>query len=149
MAAQREINPDQITPEQFAELVSGASDEDITKVVREAGTTDVLDRIFEGMEQRFLPEKAKDVDADIAFEVNDDGETHDYLVTVRDATCKAGRGTADSPKVTLTIALVPFMKLITGEAQGPQLFMAGKLKVAGDLMFSTRIMTFFDRPKAG
>ena len=149
MAAQREINPDQITPEQFAELVSGASDEDITKVVREAGTADVLDRIFEGMEQRFLPEKAKDVDADIAFEVNDDGETHDYLVTVRDATCKAGRGTADSPKVTLTIALVPFMKLITGEAQGPQLFMAGKLKVAGDLMFSTRIMTFFDRPKAG
>ena len=149
MAAQQEINPDQITPEQFAELVSGASDEDITTVVRRAGTADVLDRIFEGMEQRFLPDKAKDVNADIQFEVTNDGETHNYLVTVRDATCKAGRGTADSPKVTLTTKLVPFVRLVTGEAQGPQLFMAGKLKVAGDLMFSTRIMSFFDRPKAG
>jgi hypothetical protein len=62
----------------------------------------VLDRIFEGMEQRFVPAKASDVDADILFE----------------------------------------------EAQGPQLFMAGKLKVSGDLMFSTRIMSFFDQPKA-
>jgi putative sterol carrier protein len=148
MAAPQDIKPDQLTPEQFAALVSGASDEDITTVVRQAGTADVLDRIFQGMQQRFLPDRANDVDADIAFEITDDGETHNYVVTVRDADCKAGRGTADSPKVTLTTGLVPFVKLVTGEAQGPQLFMAGKLKVSGDLMFSTRIMSFFDRPKA-
>jgi putative sterol carrier protein len=50
--------------------------------------------------------------------------------------------------VKLTSGLVPFIKLVTGEAQGPQLFMAGKLKVSGDLMFSTRIMSFFDQPNA-
>jgi putative sterol carrier protein len=50
--------------------------------------------------------------------------------------------------VKLTADLVPFVKLVTGEAQGPALFMSGKLKVSGDLMFSTRIMTFFDQPKA-
>ncbi len=148
MAAPQDIKPDQITPERFAELVSSASDEDITSVVRQAGTAEVLDRIFEGMQERFLPDKAKVVDADIAFEITDDGETHNYVVTVRDSSCKAGRGTADAPKVTLSAGLVPFVKLVTGEAQGPQLFMAGKLKVAGDLMFSTRIMSFFDRPTA-
>ncbi len=148
MAASQDIKPDQLTPEQFAELVSGASDEDIISVVRRAGTADVLDRIFEGMQQRFLPDKANDVDADIAFAITDDGETHDYVVTVRDGSCRAGRGAANGPKVTLTTGLVPFVRLVTGEAQGPQLFMAGKLKVSGDLMFSTRIMSFFDRPQA-
>ena len=33
-------------------------------------------------------------------------------------------------------------------AQGPQLFMAGKLKISGDLMFATRVTGFFETPKA-
>jgi putative sterol carrier protein len=40
------------------------------------------------------------------------------------------------------------VKLVTNNAQGVQLFMTGKLKVGGDLMFSQRIMTFFQPPKA-
>lgn len=148
MTAQQDVNPQEISPEQFAQLVKGASDDEITTVVRQAGTAEVLDRIFEGMQDRFIPDKARDVDADIVFQITDEGDTHPYLVAVHDAACKAGRGTVDDPKVTLTAGLVDFIKLVTGQAQGPQLFMAGKLKVSGDLMFSTRIMTFFDQPKA-
>ena len=148
MAAQNDVNPQQVSPEEFAQLVKGSSDEDIAATVHQAGTADVLDRIFEGMEDRFRPEKASDVDADIVFEITDEGDTHSYLVAVHDGACKTERGTADDPKVKLTAGLVPFIKLVTGEAQGPQLFMSGKLKVSGDLMFSTRIMTFFDQPKA-
>ena len=148
MAAQNDVNPQQVSPEEFAQLVKGSSDEDISATVHQAGTADVLDRIFEGMEERFRPEKASDVDADIVFEIKDEGDVHSYLVGIHDGTCKAGRGTTDDPKVKLAAGLVPFIKLVTGEAQGPQLFMSGKLKVSGDLMFSTRIMTFFDQPKA-
>jgi putative sterol carrier protein len=148
MAAQNQVDPQQVSPEEFAQLVKGSSDEEIAATVHQAGTADVLDRIFEGMEDRFVPAKASDVDADIVFVVTDDGDTHSYLVAIHDGSCKAGRGTADKPKVTLTSGLVPFIKLVTGQAQGPQLFMSGKLKVSGDLMFSTRIMTFFDQPKA-
>ena len=39
--------------------------------------------------------------------------------------------------------LVTFVRLIMGQAQGPQLFMTGKLKVAGDLMFAQRVSAFF------
>jgi len=39
--------------------------------------------------------------------------------------------------------LVTFVRLIMGQAQGPQLFMTGKLKVAGDLMFAQRVSGFF------
>jgi len=148
MAAQNQVDPQQVTPEEFARLVKGSSDEEIASTVHQAGTGDVLDRIFDGMEESFLPEKASDVDADIVFVITDDGDSHSYLVAIHDGSCKTSRGTADNPKVTLTSGLVPFIKLVTGQAQGPQLFMAGKLKVSGDLMFSTRIMTFFDQPGA-
>jgi putative sterol carrier protein len=148
MAAQNQVDPQQVTPEEFAQLVKGSSDEEITATVHQAGTADVLDRIFEGMEQRFVPEKASDVNDDILFEITDEGDTHSYVVAIHDGSCKTRRGSVDSPKVKLTSGLVPFIKLVTGEAQGPQLFMAGKLKVSGDLMFSTRIMSFFDQPKA-
>jgi putative sterol carrier protein len=148
MAAQNQVDPQHVTPEEFAQLVRGSSDEDIASIVHQASTGEVLDRIFEGMEQRFVPAKASDVDADILFEITDEGDTHSYVVAIHDGSCKAERGTVDNPKVKLTSGLVPFVKLVTGEAQGPQLFMAGKLKVSGDLMFSTRIMSFFDQPKA-
>jgi len=148
MAAQNQVDPQQVTPEEFAELVKGSSDDEILASVHQAGTADVLDRIFEGMEQRFVPAKASDVDDDILFEITDEGDTHSYVVAIHDGSCKTERGSVDSPKVKLTSGLVPFIKLVTGEAQGPQLFMAGKLKVSGDLMFSTRIMSFFDQPKA-
>ncbi|MGH2700055.1 MAG: SCP2 sterol-binding domain-containing protein [Actinomycetota bacterium] len=145
MAAQ---NPQEVSPEEFAQLVKGASDEEIAATVHQAGTAGVLDRIFEGMEERFVPEKASDVDADIVFEINDGEDSYPYVVAIHNQTCKAEQGTKEDPKVKLTTGLVPFVKLVTGEAQGPQLFMSGKLKVSGDLMFSTRIMTFFDQPKA-
>jgi len=70
------IDPAQVTPEQFAGLVAAADDEQIAQVVRAAGTEAVLDRIFEGMEQRFLPDKAKGVDAIVQFVIADEGTEH-------------------------------------------------------------------------
>ena len=42
--------------------------------------------------------------------------------------------------------LVSFFRLIVGQAQGPQLFFNGKLKVGGDLMFSQQVSGFFRQP---
>jgi putative sterol carrier protein len=141
------IDPARVTPEEFAGLVANADDDQIAQVVRETGTEAVLDRIFEGMEQRFLPDKAQGVDVVVQFVVTDEGAEHAYAVKISNGTCVVDKGRADAPKVTISTDIVSFSKLVAGQAQGPQLFMAGKLKVSGDLMFSARIMTFFDRPK--
>jgi putative sterol carrier protein len=141
-----DIDVTQVSPEQFAELVAQAGDDDIAATIRAAGTEQVLDRIFEGMRERFLPERAQDVDAQIQWIVTDDGDEHHYVTTIRDRRCELDKKRVEQPKAALTTDIVSFVKLITGKAQGPQLFMAGKLKVAGDLMFSQRITSFFDRP---
>ena len=142
------FSPDQVTAEEFVGLVANATDEQIQEVVRAVGTKETLNRIFDNFPERFVPEKAQGVDAEIQFVVTDEGEEFPHVVTVRNGTCSTEEKRADDPKVSLTTDLVSFVKLITGQAQGVQLFMTGKLKVSGDLMFSQRIMTFFETPKA-
>ena len=146
---QFEISPDAISPEEFAQIVAAAeSDDQIVDAIHAVGTDKTLDRIFQGFEERFVPERAEDVTADILFVVKDGDQEHPYTVAIKDRTCNASSGRADSPRTTLTTDLASFVKLVTGVEDGMKLFMGGKLKVSGDLMFSTRIMTFFDPPKS-
>src|SRR5207302_5038529 len=133
MADQIDIGSIEITPEQFAELVRSASDEQIETGIRAAGLETVFDRIFQGMQERFVADKAAGVETDIQWVVTDQGNEYPYQVRVANGTCLAKRGRADSPRVTLTAALVPFLRLIAGQENGVQLFMKGQLKVAGDL----------------
>lgn len=140
------IDPANVTPEEFAGLIANADDQQIADVISSVGAENVLDRIFDGMQQNFRPDKAASVDAVIVFVITDDGGEYPYTVKIANGTCQVDKGAADSPRVSLTTDVVSFAKLVTGQAQGPQLFMAGKLKIQGDLMFSAQIMNFFDRP---
>jgi putative sterol carrier protein len=144
----QEFSVDQISPEQFTELVANATDDQIEEAIHAVGTKETLNRIFDNFPERFQPDKAQGVDAEIQFVVTDQGEEYPHVVTVKDGTCTTEERPATDPKVTLTTDLLSFVKLITGQAQGVQLFMTGKLKVSGDLMFSQRIMTFFEPAKA-
>ena len=47
---------------------------------------------------------------------------------------------------TLKLDGVDFLKLVTGNAIGPMLFMSGKLKIEGDLMFAAQIQSMFTIP---
>lgn len=143
MAEEIDISSVDISPEQFAELVRSASDDQIETGIRTAGIETVLDRIFQGMQERFLPEKAADVETAIQWVVTDQGNEYPYQFAVKNGACSQSRGRADSPRVTLTAGLVPFMRLISGQENGVQLFMRGALKVGGDLLFSQRVQTFF------
>ena len=146
MSQAESIDPTSVSPEEFAQLVASADDNEIVEMFRSVGTDKVLDRIFQGMEERFQPEKAQGVDARIQWIVTDDGTEHRYLTAISDGKCTVSKDEAEQPKVALKTDVVSFSKLITGQAQGPQLFMSGKLKVSGDIMFSQRITSFFAAP---
>lgn len=140
------VDLDGITPEQFTELVKAAGDDDLAVAVRAAGTERVLDRIFAVMQEQHLPDRTRNVTATIQFVIEDEGAQHPYTVRIDQASCTTERGRADDPRSTLTMGLVPFLKLTAGEAKGPMLFMTGKLKIQGDLMFSSQVPNFFDFP---
>ena len=66
---------------------------------------------------------------------------------IADGRCEIERGRAESPRVTIRMGLADFLRLITGGANGMQLFMTGKLKVPGDLFFAQTYQSWFDRPR--
>jgi putative sterol carrier protein len=143
------IDPGDISAEQFAELIAQAeNDEQIEEGLRAVGTARVLERVFSEMQERFRPERAQGVEADVQWVVRDEGEEHVYSARIHDGACVIEQGPIDNPKVTLSMGLSPFAKLVTGQAQGPQLFMTGKLSVSGDLFLAQRLTGFFDQPSA-
>lgn len=128
--------------QELTQLAEG-SDDEVAEKIHAAGTQEVLDGVFEGMPERFAPEKASGVDAQVQWLVSDGGEEHAYAVTVAGGTCTTERTRVESPRVTLSTDVVSFAKMMTGKAQGPQLYMTGKLKIQGDLMLAQRMATFF------
>lgn len=140
------IDPTKVSPEEFATLVGNADDDQIADVIHAVGTRQVLDRIFDGMQERFRPDKAQGVEARIQFVITDDGNEHPYGVEITQGSCRAAAGEVDDAKVMITTDVVSFSKMVAGEAEGTQLFMRGKLRAKGDLMFAARMMSFFERP---
>jgi putative sterol carrier protein len=128
--------------DELAQLTEG-SDDEIAEKIRGAGTQQVLDSVFQNMQERFKPEAASGVDAVIQWVVSDSGEEHPYAVTISNGTCTAERTKAEAPRVTLSTDVASFAKLMIGKTQGPQLYMGGKLKIQGDLMLAQRMATFF------
>jgi len=112
---------------------------------KEAKVTDGqdLDKIFQGMQERFQPDKAAGVDAKVQWLVSDGGEEKPYTITIKDGTFAWEQGRAESPTVTLSADGESFRALMSGQAQGATLYMSGKLRIQGDLMLAQRMTTFF------
>jgi len=136
----------QVDPAQLAELVKGLSDEELQKQVSDLGEDEVLKNIFVGMQDAFRPEKAQGVNSTIQYDIDTSTATKQWTVTIENGTCVTSEGPAADPRLTLKIGLVDFIRLILGQADGTQLFMSGKLKLQGDMMFAMQMQGFFDRP---
>ena len=115
---------------------------------QEGGSAKFLDGVFEGMSSAFNPSKAGGQEATVQYEISAPDGTHSYAMRIADGRCEIDKGRAESPRVTLRIGLADFLRLITGAANGMQLFMTGKLKVSGDLFFAQTYQSWFDRPQA-
>jgi putative sterol carrier protein len=53
------------------------------------------------------------------------------------------RGEHPSPRMTLTADSSDYVKIFTGELDGMQAFMQGKIKLAGDLNLAMKLMQMF------
>jgi putative sterol carrier protein len=138
----------QFKEEDVVKLVSGASDEQIAEVINGPQREQILAEIFRRMEEHFKPGSAEDVDAVIHWQITGkpDGGEDGWEVVIKGDKCTATADPKADPRVTFTLDGVDFLKLVTGNAAGPAMFMTGKLKIEGDLMFSARIQSLFQIP---
>ncbi len=90
----------------------------------------------------FLPEKAPGLDAVIQFKFTG-AEAGDWYATIKDGKVTVEKGEHPSPKMTLTADSSDYVKIFTGELDGMQAFMQGKIKLAGDLNLAMKLTQMF------
>jgi putative sterol carrier protein len=141
-------------PQQFAELIANANDDQLSEVIHGPLRKQVLDEIFGRMAEHVEPTQVASLDAVVHFKILDrpeeQGGGYDhYEVIFADGACRASDSPQGDPKVTIKTNGVQFLKLSAGKASGPVLFMTGKLKLEGDVMLASRLTSFFRIPSAG
>jgi putative sterol carrier protein len=136
----------QLDPQQLAEVIKTLSDEELAEQIKNMGVDVTLKAIFDGMQEAFNPQKAAGVTSTLQYDIDTDEGTKQWAVVIADGKCATSEGAADDPRLTLQLGLTDFVRLIFGQADGTQLFMSGKLKLKGDMMFAMQMQGFFDQP---
>jgi putative sterol carrier protein len=144
------IDLGQIDPNELAKNMAEASDEQLTQLMESPMRGQILNEIFNRMEEHFRADAAGDTDAVIHWRIGGpQGSTDEYETVIKDGSCDVHEGFQNAgARVTFTIGGADFLRLVTGNAAGPMLFMSGKLKIEGDMMFAARAASLFTIPSA-
>ena len=94
------------------------------------------------MAAAFVPEKAVGVDAIIQLKLTG-VQAAEWYVTIKDGKCMVTQRTAPAAKLTVTADSGDFIKIFTGQLDGMQAFMQGKLKLAGDMSLAMKLLGLF------
>ena len=146
-----EIDPAAVDPAAFVKAVAETPEDQLAAgMADEQVRTLVLDGIFSQLAEHFDAQKAGDTEAVLEWRILDKpgGGEDRYQVVVSGGDCKVEKDGKNAPRVTFTMKPVDFLKLVTGNAMGPMLFMTGKLKIDGDLMFAAGVQSLFRIPGA-
>jgi putative sterol carrier protein len=133
---------------EFARNISNVSDEQLTEAMASEMRPTILNEVFSRMEQHFRADQASNVDAVIHWRIGGgrgDSEDH-YEVVVRNGSLSYTDDPSEEPRVTFKMDGATFLRLVTGNASGPMLFMTGKLKIEGDMMFAPQVQSLFKIP---
>lgn len=136
-------------PNALAGMVGQLSDAELRAVLSDTTLRDqVLDEIFKRMGDHFRADKAKGQTVAVHFVITGgpDGGRNSYQAFIKDGVCTTSKELTEHPRTTITADGVPFLRLVTGGAGGVELFLKGKLKVSGDMMFAASVAGWFAIP---
>jgi putative sterol carrier protein len=145
-----DIDPSQVDANELARNMAQATDEQLTELMASPMRGQILAEIFRRMAEHFRADAARDTDAVIHWRIGGrpDDDYDRYETVIANGACDAHEGyRQEEARVTFTIGGADFLRLVTGNAAGPMLFMSGKLKIKGDLMFAASAASLFTIPK--
>ena len=102
-----------------------------------------VSQLMEKMPGAFIAEKAQGVNAVIHFKFTGE-EAGEWNATIANGTVEVAQGIPQKqPTMTLTTDSTDYVKIFTGELDGMQAFMQGKIKLGGDLNLAMKLMQMF------
>lgn len=144
--------PEQIAavePAEFVGIVERMSDKQVDEVMASPNRGLIIEAIFRRMPGLFRPDRARGVTATTHWSITGrpEGGTDDWTVRFADGTCTCTPGHDGEPTLSLTMAPVDFIKVVTRRGNPTMMFMTGRIKAKGDLGLATKIPGFFEVPK--
>lgn len=104
--------------------------------------------IFKGMESQLDRTRAAGLECTVLWEIGEiEGTSFDrWHLVIGDGRCRAIRGGAEDPTAILRLSAADLLDLATGKAQGPQLYLTGRIRITGEVMLAQRLTTLFRVP---
>ena len=143
--AAESIDTTTVEPEEFARTIGKTPDDQLRGAMQGPMRDQIIGEIFKRMEEHY---RGGGQSAVIHWKITGrpDGGEDLWEAVVSDGKCSMSSAPESEPRVTLKMDGVDFLKLVSGNASGPMMFMSGKLKIEGDLMFSAQIQSMFTIP---
>ncbi len=95
------------------------------------------------MPAAFLPEKAAGMEAVVQFHFTG-AETGEWNAAIKDGRCTVGQGPSPNPSLTLKADSGDFLRIFSGELDGMQAFMQGRLSFTGDMNLALKLLSIFE-----
>jgi alkyl sulfatase BDS1-like metallo-beta-lactamase superfamily hydrolase len=125
--------------------IAEASDAQLEEMMHGPRRREILDEVFHGMPEAADADRIEGVDAVIHWCICDppDAGEEVYEIVIRGGEVSVSKEPEETPRVTMRVGGADFLKLVTGNQSGNGLFMAGKLKLEGDMMFAVTFHGMF------
>ncbi|GAB7530292.1 SCP2 sterol-binding domain-containing protein [Pseudomonas sp. 3A(2025)] len=93
------------------------------------------------MHAKFNPAAAAGLDLVFGFNITD--EDKHFALIIKDGTCELQEGENPDANVTLVTDSETLKGIVSGETDGMQAFMGGKLRTEGDMMLALKLSELF------
>jgi putative sterol carrier protein len=103
---------------------------------------DTISDFMSRMAAAFVPEKAAGIDATIQLKLTG-AQAGEWVIVLKEGKCTITQATVPVTRLTVTSDSGDFIKIFTGQLDGMQAFMQGKLRVAGDMGLALKLLALF------
>ena len=98
--------------------------------------------IFAKIPENFDPEKAKDINMVLGFDLSGDNGGN-WSIKIADGAIDVNESPAESPNATISMDGDDYVKMMSGDLNPMMAFMSGKIKVDGDLNSVMKMQSLF------
>ena len=100
-------------------------------------------KLMANMPEAFNPDKAAGVDATIEYILTGEGAST-WTSRIADGVCQVEECPSEDSTLSISMEANDYVEMMAGRLDAMQAFMMGKVKVEGDIMLASRLMSFFD-----
>jgi putative sterol carrier protein len=126
----------------LASAIAGKSDDQINASLTGRSAA-VVNKVAGAMKKYFRPEKAKQQNAVIQYDVKTPDGVLTFQVKVADGQCEVEEGAPRPAVATLNVSLPNFLRLASGKLGGLHAIITGRLSVSGDVLLAKRMESWF------